>query len=111
MATRKRAEKADEPIEVNPEGGSSAGFVGGGFGCKGMSKETQMHLFKALSEFAIAADGMLPKTMMPEEAKKHALAAKKEMLLMARALIDAKIECAEKDRTTETPKLKKIKVE
>lgn len=111
MATKKKAEKVDEPIEVNPEEESSAGGIGGGLGGMGMSKETQMHLFKALSEFAIAADGMLPKTKMPDEAKKHAMAAKKEMLLMIRALIDAQIECVEKGNTAEVPKLKKIKVE
>jgi hypothetical protein len=111
MATRKKAEKVEEPIEVNPEEESSAGDYGGGLGGMGMSKETQMHLFKALSEFAIAADGMIPKNKMPDEAKKHAVAAKKEILLMIRALIDAKIECVEKGKNIEVPKLKKIKVE
>src|SRR5512137_2390315 len=111
MASRKKAEKADEPIEVNPEEGPSSGGTEGGFGGMGMSKETQMHLFKALSEFAIAADGMLPKSKMPDEAKKHAVAAKKEILLMMRALIDAQIECVEKGKMPEVPRLKKIRVE
>lgn len=113
MATRKKAEKVEEPIEVNPEEGSSEGGFGGGLGGMGnmMSKETQMHLFKALTEFAVAADGMIPKSKMPEEVKKHAVAAKKEILLMMRALIDAQIECVDKSKDVEAPKLKKIKVE
>ncbi len=107
MAARKKAGKAEEPVDVPPEVGSS-GDVASEIG---MSKETQMHLFRALSEFAIAADGMIPKNRMPEEAKKHATAAKKEILLMIRALIDAQIECVDKGKGAEVPKLKKIKVE
>jgi hypothetical protein len=114
MASRKKAEKVEEPIEVNPEEEpSSEGGFGASLGGMGgtMSKETQMHLFKALSELAIAADGMIPKSKMPEEAKKHAMAAKKEILLTVRALIDARIECMDKGMSVEGPKLKKIKVE
>lgn len=77
MTSRKKAEKAEETIEVNPEEEPSQDSGGlGGMGNM-MSKETQMHLFKALSEFVVAADGMIPKSKMPEEAKKHAVAAKK----------------------------------
>lgn len=114
MPTRKKAEKVDEQIEVNPiEGESASEGLGGGFGGMGnmMSKETQLHLFRALSEFAIAMDGLMPKSKLPEEAKMHAAAAKKEILLMARALIDAQIECVGKKKAEEGPKLKKIKVE
>ncbi len=110
MATRKKAEKAEEPIEPSPEG-SSEGCCEGSLGGMRMSRETQIHLFKALSEFAVAVDGMVPKSKMPEEAKKHAVAAKKEILLMMRAMIDAQIECVEKGKQFEPPKLKKIKVE
>jgi len=109
MATRKKAEKAEEPVESSPEESSEGRYEGVG-GMK-MSRETQLHLFKALSEFAVAVDGMMPKSKMPEEAKKHAVAAKKEILLMMRALIDAQIECVEKGKGFEPPRLKKIKVE
>jgi len=95
---------------VNPEEEPSEGGGLGGMG-NVMSKETQMHLFKALSEFALAADGIIPKSKMPEEAKNHAAAAKKEILLTIRALIDAQIECCDKGKGAEGPKLKKIKVE
>ncbi len=109
MATRKKTEKAEEPIEFSTEEEApDQGY--GGMGNM-MSKETQMHLFKALSELAIAADGIIPKSKIPEDAKKHAIAAKKEMLLMMRALIDARIECMDKGKEMEGPKLKKIKVE
>jgi hypothetical protein len=70
-----------------------------------------MHLFKAFSELAIALDNMVPKSSIPEDAKKHAAAAQREILLMLRALIDAKIECVDKNKGKEEPKLKKIKVE
>jgi hypothetical protein len=111
MAARKKAEKAEETIEVNPEEEAPQEDAGlGGMGNM-MSKETQMHLFKALSELAVVADGMIPKSKVPEEAKKHAVAAKKEILLMIRALIDAQIQCVEKGKGVEGPKLKKIKVE
>jgi hypothetical protein len=48
--------------------------------------------------------------MMPRRGEEARLGSK-EGDVSARALIDAKIECVEKYRTTETPKLKKIKVE
>jgi hypothetical protein len=41
-----------------------------------------MHLFKALSELAIAADGMIPKSKMPEEAKAVVLNKNQEMLAL-----------------------------
>jgi hypothetical protein len=113
MATRKKAEKVEEPVEVNPEEEFSEESSGGGLGGLGgaIPKETQMHLFKAFSELAIALDNMVPKSSIPEDAKKHAAAAQREILLMLRALIDAKIECVDKNKGKEEPKLKKIKVE
>ena len=110
MATRKKAEKVEEPVEVNPEEEFSEESSGGGLG-GAIPKETQMHLFKAFSELAIALDNMVPKSSIPEDAKKHATAAHKEFLLMLRALIDARIECVDKKEGKEGPKLKKIRVE
>src|SRR5512137_2046105 len=103
MASRKKAEKVEETVEVNPEEETSQESAGPGGMGNMMSKETQLHLFKALSEFAIAMDGMIPKSKMPEEAKKHASAAKKEVLLTIRALIDAQIECCDKGKSDEGP--------
>jgi len=75
-----------------------------------MSKETQMHVFRGVSELAMAMDSMIPRSQMPEEAKQHAHAAKREMLLMLRSLIDAKLSCSGTEVEPE-PKLKKIEVE
>ena len=74
------------------------------------SKETQMHIFRGMSELAMALDSMIPRSQMPEEAKQHAKAAKRELLLMLRSLIDAKLNCVT-DEAEKEPKLKKIEVE
>jgi hypothetical protein len=47
---------------------------------------------------------------MPEEAKQHAQVAKREMLLMLRSLIDAKLNCVTHE-TDKKQKLNKIEVE
>jgi len=75
-----------------------------------MSKETQMHIFRGISELALAMDSMIPRSQMPEEAKRHAKAIKREMLLMLRSMIDAKLNDATSEAEQE-PKLKKIEVE
>jgi hypothetical protein len=75
-----------------------------------MSKETQMHLFKGITEMALAMESMIPRSQMPEEAKRHARAIKREMLLMLRSMIDAKLNDATSEDEKE-PKLKKIEVE
>lgn len=112
MAKGRKAEKVDDTIEVNPEESSEAGSQAGSYGMGDvMSKEAQMHIFKALTELAAAFEGMVPRNRFPEEAKKHGKAAKKEFLLMMRSLIDAEIECVERGKGKSEPKLKKIKVE
>jgi len=113
MAAKRKTEKVEEAPEMPPEMEEEESGMGG-FGSLGnmMPQETQMHLFKALSEFAMAMDKLVPKSRMPEDAKRHAMAAQKEFLLMVRALIDAKIECVEKKASKEEgPKLKKIDVQ
>jgi hypothetical protein len=79
----------------------------------GIPKESQAHLYKAFSEFAIAMDTMFSRSsMIPEEAKEHGKAAKKEVLLMMKAILDAKIQCMDKKSSgKDEPKLKKIRVE
>ncbi|MEM0448589.1 MAG: hypothetical protein QW520_02065 [Methanomassiliicoccales archaeon] len=112
MAKGKRTEKADEAVEINAEENLESAQEQGASGVAGMmSRETQMHIFRAMTELAQAFEGMMPKSMFPEEAKKHGKAAKKELLLMMRALIDAEIERVEKGRPGGEVKLKKIKVE
>jgi hypothetical protein len=109
MAAKKKSGERKQPEEDSPKGrrGASKGSID-----QMLSKDTQMHLFKAGSELAMALDTMLPKSKMPEEAKEHAKAAKKEMLLMMRALIDAKLErCDEEESKGPSGGLKKISVE
>ncbi len=114
MPTKKKSTKKVEP---EPEEGCcedpihSSGRAGVGMNFKDiMSKETQMHVFRGFSELALAMDSMIPRSQMPEEAKRHAHAAKREMLLMLRSLIDAKLSCIAPEEEQE-PKLKKIEVE
>jgi hypothetical protein len=110
--------KPTEKVEPSPEEQTSdepmySSVRGAGLGTNlkdMMSKETQMHILRGISEFALAMDGMIPRSQMPEEAKRHAKAIKREMLLMLRSMIDAKLN----DETSEIeqePKLKKIEVE
>jgi hypothetical protein len=109
MAAKKKSGERKQPEEDSPKGrrGASMGSID-----QMLSKDTQMHLFKAGTELAMALDTMLPKGKMPEEAKEHAKAAKKEMLLMMRALIDAKLEGCEKETSkSSSDGLKKIDVE
>ena len=82
---------------------------------KGMiSQEAAGHLIRAATEFMGAMDSMMPKKKVPDEIKIHYLAAKKEMMLMARAILDAKIAACETGQTTQTaeePRVKKIELE
>jgi len=79
----------------------------------GIPQETVGHLMRAATEFLGAMDTMMPKKRMPDEVRKHYKAAKKEMLLMARAMLDAKIaECdGEKVTSKEEPRVRKINLE
>jgi hypothetical protein len=78
-----------------------------------MPKDTVAHLMRAATEFLGAMDTMMPKRKMPDEVRVHYKAAKKEMLLMARAILDAKIaECdGEKSAEAEEPRVRKINLE
>jgi hypothetical protein len=105
MPARKRSEKVKEPMSGESSKESeridSASMV---------SRETQEHLIRAGSEFFLAVESMMPIRTVPPEVRQHARAAKKEMLLTARAMIDARIaECdAPKSRA---PILKKIELD
>ena len=111
--TKKSTKKAEPSPDASYEDPIRPSECGAGRGTNlkdMMSKETQMHIFRGFSELAMAMEGMIPKTQMPEEAKQHAQAAKREMLLMIRSLIDAKLSGTVARSETEA-KLKKIEVE
>jgi hypothetical protein len=113
LPTKKSTKKAEPSPEDSGEGpiNSSECCAGMGTNLKDMmSKETQVHILRGFSELAMAMEGMIPKTQMPEDAKQHAQAAKREVLLMLRSLIDAKLGSTATRSETE-PKLKKIEVE
>lgn len=61
------------------------------------SKETQDHLVKAGSEFLLALDSIFPQSALPEEARRHMRAMRKEFLLMAKSVIDSRLESLEKE--------------
>jgi hypothetical protein len=69
------------------------------------------HLMKAASEFIGAMDSMMPKKKVPDEVRVHYMAAKKEMMLMARSMIDAKIAACDAEQSEEEPRIKKINLE
>jgi hypothetical protein len=120
MAARKKAEKKPEPEpeeteipEDVPE--MSEGMMGGGGVADMLPKETQMHLFKAATELAMALENVMPKRQMPDDVKQHAVAAQREFLLMLRAFLDHQIEgvdkkCGAGSKQPET-RLKKIDVQ
>jgi hypothetical protein len=77
-----------------------------------MDKEGLQHLMKGATEIMMAMEQMIPKRQMSPEVKLHAKNVKREMLLLARAMLDVKIkECDEEEKEAPTPKLKKIKLD
>ena len=85
MPTKKKPTKKVEPApeEQTSDDPTYSSDRGAGFGTNlkdMMSKETQMHLFKGITEMALAMESMIPRSQMPEEAKRHARAIKREML-------------------------------
>jgi hypothetical protein len=77
-----------------------------------IDEETGKHLLKAGLELVQVLDKAVPKSKMPEEVKVHYRNAKKEALLMVRAMLDYKI--AEMDKKGKPKKssgnLKKIEL-
>ncbi|MBI0583117.1 MAG: hypothetical protein ISF22_02700 [Methanomassiliicoccus sp.] len=55
------------------------------------SRETRDHLVRAGTEMILAIDSMIPRDKIPEDVKQHYLAAKRETLLLVRALLDSQI--------------------
>ena len=109
------ARKKATPMEEEPKKEGEVPFVqneqtteaSGGM----MTQETFGHLMRAATEFMGAMDTMMPKKKVPDEVKVHFVAAKREMLLMARAMLDAKIAACGGERAgpaEEEPRVKKI---
>jgi hypothetical protein len=109
--------KPTKKVEQEPKEECCAGPMGFGDLTKGfkanvkdmMPKETQMHIFRGFSEFALAMDSMIPWDQMPSDVRDHGQAAKREMLLMLRSMIDSQL--SNTPGPTKESKLQKIKVE
>jgi hypothetical protein len=56
------------------------------------SKETRDHLVRASTELLLAVDSMIPRDKIPEDVKVHYLAAKRETMLLVKALLQAQVE-------------------
>ena len=75
-------------------------------------KDAQMHFANAASEFAMAMETVSKNFVMPEEARKHAFGAHREILLMFRSMIDANLErCDKAEKMGPSTGLRRIKVE
>jgi len=55
------------------------------------SAETRGHLVRAGTELVLALDSMVPRDMVPPAVKEHYLAAKRETILLLKALLDAQL--------------------
>ena len=75
-----------------------------------LSKETTEHVMKAGTELFLALDSIIPESRMPADARKHYLAAKREILLMMKSVIDANLEAVDTLQGKESSDLKKIEV-
>jgi len=93
--------------EIPFEGGEKWSEPSGGM----IPQEAVGHLMKAATEFLGAMDSMMPKKKMPSDVRVHYMAAKKEMMLMARAMLDAQIAACDGGHAEEAPRVKKINLE
>jgi hypothetical protein len=111
MARKKATPVEEEPMkeEVPFEESGKWNEPSGGM----ISQDTVGHLMKAATEFLGAMDTMMPKRKMPDEVRVHYKAAKKEMMLMARAILDAKIAECDNERAPaeQEPRVRKINLE
>jgi hypothetical protein len=78
------------------------------------NRETRDHLVRAATETLLAVDSMIPRDKVPPEVWEHYLAAKRETLLLVRAVIDAQIGLVKDMESKEAPPesgLKQIKLD
>lgn len=66
------------------------------------TKETRDHLVRAGTEMILAIDSMLPRDLVPPDVKEHYLAAKRETILLVKALLDAQLEVVKDMEKEET---------
>lgn len=76
-----------------------------------LPQETVVHLMKSGTEFLLAMDTILPKNLMPPEAKVHYKNIKKETLLLFRTIIDDQLKETEGKEEASAPRLRKIDLE
>lgn len=67
------------------------------------TSETRDHLVRAGTEMILAIDSMVPKGLVPPDVKKHYLAAKRETILLVKALLDAQLEVVKDLERDEEP--------
>lgn len=78
------------------------------------SKETRDHLVRASTEMILAIDSMIPRDKIPEDVKKHFMAAQRETLMLFRSVIDSQLSmCRDIEAQEEPPEggLRKIELE
>jgi len=111
-----KAKKKTEEPEPTPEeetSEESSGPFDSSMFTEFIDEETGKHLLKAGLELVQVFDKAVPRSKMPEEVKVHYKNAKKEFLLMARAMLDYKIaemEKKSKPKKSSSSKLKKIEL-
>lgn len=57
-----------------------------------LSAEARDHLVRAGTEMILAVDAMVPKGLVPPDVREHYQAAKRETILLMKALLDAQLE-------------------
>jgi len=63
---------------------------------KGMfSEEVKQHMIKAGSEFLLGIEAMMPSSRLSEETRGHYSKMRKEFLLLAKSIIDSRLELCE----------------
>lgn len=82
------------------------------------SKEARDHLVRAGTELVLAIDAMVPRSVIPPEVKEHYLGAKREAILLMKAIMDAQLgmvddlsKPVEKPKGEVEPGLRKIELE
>ncbi|HNX46966.1 MAG TPA: hypothetical protein P5202_02945 [Methanomassiliicoccales archaeon] len=73
-----------------------------------MPQDAMVHLLKSGTEFLAAIDTLMPRSIMPPEAKVHYNNIRKETLLMFRSFIDSQLSDIDKKKEAPAPRLRKI---
>jgi hypothetical protein len=109
---KKKVEEPEQREDEERTSEDSSGPFGTSIFTDLIDEETGKHLLKAGLELVQVLDKAVPKSKMPDEVKVHYRNAKKEVLLMARAMLDYQI--AEMDKKGKPKKssgnLKKIEL-